>query len=444
MRQVIAALILVLAMTASAAAAPGPPSVPSVDAPELARLGPYAVGLRRLELIQPAQADLARIDPKTGVAPVVDRHLPVSLWYPATLAVGAQPVRYSATLDPEHPDRDARVPVEAAGVAVLDAAPVKGRAFPLVILSHGYGGAPEAMTWLAENLASKGYVVAAIAHRDPPYGDARGFPGPLLRRPLDIAFAARSLQAQIRAGQGPLAGVADPERVVLIGYSMGGYGVLTEAAGGFDPAGVAAHLLSGQYIGAYLPGGGQRGEMAIAGIKAVVAISPFTQTPAAPAWSAATLAQVKTPLLLVVGDQDRTVGFAGVKAVFEQATHSPRRLLLFREGGHSIGMNPAVEADRSSLWGQDWFEDPVWRKDRIIGVQLHFITAFLDRYVKGDVTRDAYLDVADPLSDHGVWPAGVGGGYGAYSPGAAPITVWKGFQRGHDAGLEFWKGNVAP
>jgi fermentation-respiration switch protein FrsA (DUF1100 family) len=225
---------------------------------------------------------------------------------------------------------------------------------------------------------------------------------------------------------------------------MGGYGVLTEAAGGFDPAGVAARLLPGPYIGPYLPGGARRGEAEISGIKAVVAISPFTQTPAAPAWSPATLGQVKTPLLLIVGDQDRTVGFAGVKAVFDQATHSARRLLVFREGGHSIGMNPAVETDRANLWGQDWFEDPVWRKDRIIGVQLHFITAFLDRYVKGDATRDAYLDVADPLSDHGAWPSGAGGGYAAYSPGAAPITVWKGFQRAHDTGLELWKGNVAP
>ena len=35
-----------------------------------------------------------------------------------------------------------------------------------MIVSHGYGNVPLAMTWLAENLASKGYVVAGIRHDD--------------------------------------------------------------------------------------------------------------------------------------------------------------------------------------------------------------------------------------------------------------------------------------
>jgi hypothetical protein len=34
------------------------------------------------------------------------------------------------------------------------------------------------------------------------------------------------------------------------------------------------------------------------------------------------------------------------------------------------------------LWDQDWFEDPVWRKDRINAINAHCISAFLDRYVK--------------------------------------------------------------
>jgi hypothetical protein len=100
-------------------------------------------------------------------------------------------------------------------------------------------------------------------------------------------------------------------------------------------------------------------------------------------------------------------------------------------------MNSAPASMRSKLWDQDWFEDPVWRKDRVIGVQLHFITAFLDRYVKGDARAAAYLDVI-PNSNDGVWPPPKPGEpYAAYSPGADGVTVWKGFQRNHATGLSF-------
>jgi hypothetical protein len=103
-------------------------------------------------------------------------------------------------------------------------------------------------------------------------------------------------------------------------------------------------------------------------------------------------------------------------------------------------MNPASPEARATLWGLDWFEDPVWRKERSIGVNLHMITAFLDLHVKGDASMAAYLDVATPKSDDTVWPAAPATPYGAYSPGVAPVTVWKGFQLHHTSGLELWSG----
>jgi hypothetical protein len=95
---------------------------------------------------------------------------------------------------------------------------------------------------------------------------------------------------------------------------------------------------------------------------------------------------------------------------------------------------------RLRLWDFDWFEDPVWRKRRIIGISLHMITAFLDRYVKDDVTRGSYLDGLIPDSDDGVWPAGAGARYDAYSSGTDGVTVWKGFQRNHAHGLAMLHG----
>ncbi len=227
MRRPILALLLALVATpvlaAPVLADERAPSIPSLDAPELAALGAYAVGVRSITLVQPDQDDPI----KGGRA---DRVLPVEIWYPAKPKPGARPVVYSAALPGEPPRPPAVFTVP--GVAVRDAAEVAG-GFPLVILSHGYSNAPEAMSWLGENLASKGYVVAAIHHNDPDIADRAGFPGPMLRRPLDIAFVARTLQDRARA-HAPGLSSADPDRLALIGYSMGGYGVLTVAGAGLE------------------------------------------------------------------------------------------------------------------------------------------------------------------------------------------------------------------
>jgi hypothetical protein len=64
------------------------------------------------------------------------------------------------------------------------------------------------------------------------------------------------------------------------------------------------------------------------------------------------------------------------------------------------------------------------------------ITAFLDRFVKGDESRAAYLDVPVPDSSAGRWQAPPGTAFDAISPGTAGITLWKGFQRDYAEGLE--------
>jgi dienelactone hydrolase len=290
------------------------------------------------------------------------------------------------------------------------------------------------MSWLAENLASKGYVVVAAHHRDPPYGDKGGFVEPLFFRPLDIAFLAHTVQSRAKAGDALFAGLVDPNRVVLAGYSMGGYGVITAGGAGLSPV-TASLAIPGGYLSAYARGGADAPRLHIDGLKAVIAIAPFGGSGLMAIWDGEGLRQLKVPLLLIAGDQDKTVGYASPKTVFDHATRANRYLLTFHEGGHSIGMDGAPESMRSKLWDQDWFEDPVWRKDRVIGVQLHVITAFLDLWVKGDARAAPYLNVI-PNSNDGVWPTPKPGApYSAYSPGADGISVWKGFQRDHATGL---------
>lgn len=404
-----------------------PPSRPSVDAPELAALGPFKIGVRTLSLVDAAQADVLAFDPSTRQAPLRDRALKVDLWYPANVPAGAQRETYSGSLPAEPPAPPTKFTIP--GIAVRDAEPAGGR-YPLVILSHGYSNETAALSWLTENLASKGYVVAAIRHADPPITERDKLAEPLLRRPLDIAFVARQLQAMPARESG-----IDASRVALIGYSMGGYGVLTAAGGELEAASPLAQLIPGGLLAPYARGGAASRSLLVSGVKAVVAISPAGG--ALKSWGQDGLRAITAPLLLIAGDRDHTVNYAsGARAFFDLATRSNRYLLTYKGGGHRIGLGPAPDEMRGRLWDLDWFEDPVWRADRIVGINLHFITAFLDLYVKEDATREEYLKGMTQESVDGDWPASAGLAYDAYSPGGGSVTVWKGFQRQHAEGLE--------
>ena len=410
-----------------------PPSVVGTDAPQLAAMGPSGVGFRTLTLVHRDQPMLETGDPKAAVA-FHDRKLVVDIWYPATVSRGARPVTYHGTLFGEPP----RPPVAftQAGLAVLGATPV-GRGHPLVILSHGYSNAPAVMTWLTENLASKGYVVAGIHHEDPdPYivpASVRAAPN--YNRPQDIAFVAGRLRAM-------LGSQIDPARVALIGYSQGGYGVLTAGGASLDPVGPNMPLVAGGWLGKVARGQPGAGEIVVPGVKAIVALAPAGGLPTS-AWGATGLAAIRAPLLLIQGDADPVVDYkTGALAVFAGAVHSNRYLLTYRQAGHAIALNPAPAEMRGSVWDMDWFEDPIWRQDRINAINLHFITAFLDLHLRGKSDMATYLDVPVANSDDGVWNAPATTPWSAYSPGGAGVTLWKGFQRRHARGMELRHAGV--
>jgi predicted dienelactone hydrolase len=415
-------------------AADTPPSRFGVDAPELAPPGDAVVGFRTLHLVQHAQPDVLAFDAARGMAPERDRELTVDLWYPARASVVAAPVTYTASYPGEPPAGP--VTFSFPGIAVRDARPAGG-VYPLVVVSHGYSNAPAAMTWITENLASKGYVVAAIEHDDPPITDMARVAKPLLRRPLDIVFVAKSLQASLAAEH-----LIDPMRTALLGYSIGGYGVLTAAGATLDPNGNVAKLVPGGLLLPYSSSGTERAQVVVPHLRAVVAISPAGGGTLA-AWGSDGLRTLEAPLLLIAGDGDQTVDYrTGARAFFDQAVNAHRYLLTFKQAGHSIGLNPAPPEMRHRLWDQDWFEDPVWRKERLNAIEAHFITAFLDLYVKGDASRAAYLDVATPESSDGAWPTQTAA-YAAFSPGSGDATLWKGFQRKHATGLELLQAQPA-
>jgi predicted dienelactone hydrolase len=403
------------------------PSVPGVDAPELAAVGTYRVGFRSVTFTHQNQPDVENADPDGAVVPIVDRELRVDIWYPAAVKKGAKPLTYRGSLWAE-PPRPA-VAFTQKGFAVAGANPA-GVKHPLVIVSHGYSNNPAVMTWLTENLASKGYVVAAIDHRDPnPYVVSpitRAAPN--FNRPLDIAFVT----AQLRA---TLGSQIDRERVALIGYSQGGYGVLTAGGASLDPEGPNMALVAGGWLKKYARGTAGAREIVAPSVKAIVALAPGGGFPNS-AWGADGLAAITAPLLLIQGDADPVVDYkTGALAVFGGVVNADRYLLTYKQAGHAIALNPAPPEMRGSVWDMDWFEDPIWRQDRINAINLHFITAFLAVHLRGEASNASYLNVAVENSDDGEWNAPAGTPWGAYSPGGEGVTLWKGFQRRHARGM---------
>jgi predicted dienelactone hydrolase len=417
--------VVVLAMTPSFAQLP---SSPGVDAPELARIGKNGVGFRSIILIHKNQPDLENVDLQSEAVNRIDRQLRVDIWYPANIRKRAKAVTYTGSLWGEPPFPS--VSFSQKGMAVEGADPVGGR-HPLVIVSHGYSNNPAVMTWLTENLASKGYVVAAIHHRDPnPYiASPSKRAAPNFYRPKDIAFVAGELRVR-------LGNQIDPANVALIGYSQGGYGVITAGGATLDPEGPNMALVAGGMMKNLARGSVGAGDIKVPGVKAIIALAPGGGFPKS-AWGAEGLATISSPLLLIQGDQDPVVDYrTGALAIFNGAANADRYLLTYRQAGHSIALNPAPAEMRSSVWDIDWFEDPIWRQDRIIGINLHFITAFLAVHLRDDTAMRVFLDVPVADSDMGEWNAPAGTPWGAYSPGAPDATLWKGFQRRHARGME--------
>jgi hypothetical protein len=131
-------------------------SVPVADAPELAPRGPYSVGVRTIELKIPDQVDILNFDKNTGKAPVYERPLKIEVWYLATIPAGAEERTVYEMGFPRGGRGIEGVPktVAVLGKALRDAPPVKGRQYPLVIVSHGYPGSRYFLSYLSETPAN--------------------------------------------------------------------------------------------------------------------------------------------------------------------------------------------------------------------------------------------------------------------------------------------------
>lgn len=404
---------------------------PRPDAPELAYRGPHAVGVRTLQVVNPNQLDILNYS-ADNTDPRYDRPLTLEVWYPADLAPGDRELTtYSDVLGsgPGNPLRPI-TPFEFTGRAARDARPgTVGGPYPLVIVSHGYPGSRVLMTYLTENLASKGYVVVSIDHTESTHGDKVdfalwGFASTLLNRTLDIHFVLNTVADMGEFGApGFLAGMVDAEQTALIGYSMGGYGSLNAAGAGFSALAVSLPwAVPGGELARLQAGNPEYLALQDSRIKAVVALAPWGGHLGF--WDQDGIAGLEVPSLFIVGDQDQTAPFSGVEWLYDNAVRSDRYVLKYQGAIHEVAVNPPPPISKANYAEYMHYQEPAWDNRKINNVNQHFVTAFLGMHLKQQYGMyEPYLDL-HPISNE--------------SNRADPTdpTYWKGFTAWAAIGME--------
>jgi predicted dienelactone hydrolase len=200
--------------------------------------GANIVGTRIMHLV-----DSRREDPflENGAK----RELMVRFWYPATLNQACVAAEYTPPAVWSYFSQLMGLPLPAVNTnSCLDAPTAEGL-HPVVVFTHGYTGTFTDYTFLLEDLASRGYIVASLDHTYEAtavqFPDGRfvhsGFGSHLGNKLLedeadltfalsvrldDLKFIVDELDRLNRSARSPFAGKLDTSRIAVAGHSMGG------------------------------------------------------------------------------------------------------------------------------------------------------------------------------------------------------------------------------
>ena len=342
-----------------------------VEAPD--ELGPFEVG----------HTSFVAVDSDRG-----GRALPVDVWYPVDPGSGTGAANTSLVLAPG---------IELRSSVALENPPVSDRrGQPLVIFSHGYEGTNKQSVELMEVLASHGFVVAAPDH----VGNSLFEPGDdfdvaASNRVPDVSFLIDTMAIKNADESDPFGGRIDVGRVGVIGHSFGAMTALGTAAGWAgavpDPRVVAIVAISG-----VIDGDLQLSER---------------EGPNA-GFSAAQLADVAIPVMLMGGTEDVNVPIANNDLAFEWLSQAPivnkvsivgathnhfaavctfgellLDLGLQEDQWAGIGASELVEPYRTTC-GPDAF--PI---ESAVRLQNLYSVAFLKRHLIGDERYERFLNV---------------------------------------------------
>jgi dienelactone hydrolase len=200
--------------------------------------GPNRVGTKVLDLV-----DRTRSDPY--LANGAKRELLVRLWYPAVVGQNCTLAEYTSPGVWNYLAKMEKVPAPQVRTNSCQDATITPGKHPLVVFTHGYTGTFTDYTFLFEDLASRGYVVASVNHTYE--ATAVQFPDGRLATSLvgnhfghtlqlddkatwfavavrvsDLKFVVDQLQGMNSSRSAPFTDRLDMSRVAIAGHSLGG------------------------------------------------------------------------------------------------------------------------------------------------------------------------------------------------------------------------------
>jgi len=200
--------------------------------------GDQPVGTREMDLV-----DSRRPDPY--LANGTKRELLVRFWYPSSPGQVCEAAQYASPAVWNRFSRLFGVPLPQVKTNSCTDAPAADGLHPIVILTHGYTGTFTDYTFLCEDLASRGYIVASVDHTYE--ASAVEFPGGRLTTSLvgshlneswktdeatlrqavsvrleDLRFILNQLERMNSDPAGPFLNKLDVRQIALAGHSLGG------------------------------------------------------------------------------------------------------------------------------------------------------------------------------------------------------------------------------
>lgn len=143
---------------------------------------------------------------------------------PGPLSVDSFEVQFEDSSRPTDANGDyAGAPSRVLAGRVWLPAEEAGAPYPLLAYSHGFSSNHRGGSYLAEHLASLGYVVVAV---DFPLTNMYAPGGPqvkdVVNQPADVSFVIDRMLARSASAGDRLSGAVDPQRIGVFGLSLGG------------------------------------------------------------------------------------------------------------------------------------------------------------------------------------------------------------------------------
>ncbi len=305
--------------------------------------------------------------------------LPLSIWYPA---------------NPTESDELASYTFGLSGIAYADAPAAEGT-FPIIVVSHGNGGARHAGGTIYEQWAEGGYVVVSMDHIGNTYTDT---PSPsewvdiYIRRPGDIGASYQAAVALSDSDGSPISGIVDAETVILAGHSTGGASVVLASGATLNKATVlaacAGSQLSGDACTIASDTDGDTISLAPTGMPTPVA--NITMAPLNSPLFSANLDMGGATLVIVGTRDDVTPADTNANPMYDDMP-SPKALVTLQDANHyvfaTVCQIPGLGAILADVAAQCADED-FMSEDDAVAATGQIGLEFLDMHVKAKADAD--------------------------------------------------------